>query len=198
MLTTGPAFRSRPEPATHQRALRARRRAPRRTESRAGPAFYSTDGRTEPRPEQPVLRSRSRDRCQTGALRACGACRERVALRRTSGRGLFFLLLVFSRHVLHACLWLRLPGSDPVGSGLFRCGQRPARRSASTAQRIDESRQAFHAKTVSHARLASDVPGCRRGTARSRLPSPGGTADVERRVLELGLVQCRRARFPEG
>src|SRR3982750_1692088 len=65
-------------------------------------------------------------------------------------RRLFFLHLVLSRGVLHARLRVGIPGGDPVGSGLFGCRQRPARRSAYAAQRIDESRQPSHAKTVSN------------------------------------------------
>jgi hypothetical protein len=118
----------------------------------------------------------------TGFFRRSPRLKEHDATRRgplcrTSRRGPFFLHLGLSRHVLRARVWLGLLGGDPVGSRLFRCGQRPARRSASAAQRIDESRQAFHAKTVSHARSASwPQPGRRRGAetslpaARSRLP----------------------------
>src|SRR5207248_1049619 len=51
VVRTGPAFRFRPEPATHQRAALARRGALRRTELVAGPASYLTYPLTAARDE---------------------------------------------------------------------------------------------------------------------------------------------------
>ena len=74
MFSTGPALRFRPEPATHQRAVRARRGASGERSSRVGPVSCLTDWRT-PRAARRPRSGEFVDRVEFGTDRSGSARR---------------------------------------------------------------------------------------------------------------------------